>query len=269
MDRRGYKRGRGDAYATIPRAPRLGGMARRFRLQSTGSKSLSGAMSRVHVFKRVGVPLVVTNNPTAAARASFEGGNVSIGSNLTGGADSALSAFSEVRFATKYTLNNVAGVDEIKNLFDNYRIKKISLRIDFGFNTAPGIIEGTGAGSGSLTGGPWALPIMHYAYDADDASAVTSLENLLQNSYAKTVRLGDKSVNVSFTPRAQATVQATPGTAVSGGLLPVGQWLDCQSTAVEHYGMKFVLSQFPNLSSGGVACLSITPTFYIEAKNVI
>jgi len=251
---------------------RRGRQARRFRVMSTGSKSLAGAMSRVHVFKRVGKPLVITNKSSPSVRAAgVAASNITVlGPSPVFATDPILTNYTSCRFGTRYTLNNVSGVGEITSLFDNYRIKKISLRIDWGFNQGPGVVEAGVPGSvAPLSGGPWSMPICHYTYDPDDAAAPSSTEDLLQNSYAKTQRLGDKAILVTFTPRAQATVQATPGTAVSGGLLPTGQWLDCTNPNIEHYGMKFVIDQFPYISGDDIAALTITPTFYIEAKNVV
>lgn len=254
-------------YINEMRGRRRAGIA----LRRIGSKSLSSALARVHTFKRVGEPMEILNPA---------GGSVTLPTltNATGagasypylqvGSSGFTSVASAVKFggAFSFQLAQCANVSEITNLFDNYRIKKVVLRFDYSINQAPAALVSPASQQAT------AVPIMHVCPDYDDNAVPASRTSVLENGYARTVRL-DKTFTMTITPRAQSTV--TSGSAsglVAGGLLPLGQWLDCASTQVPHFGVKFWMDDFAWSSasvSGVFATLRVTPTYYIEAKNVV
>lgn len=235
-----------------PRAPRRR-MGR--RLQLAGSRSLAGALARVHAFKRVGEPVVITNN-TAVTRINVQGNT-----DLLGGpgapvatADSFIASASQMRGAFRFCLSQASNISEITNLFDNYRITKVKLMF------AMSVSEATSANS------QLPMPIINYCYDPDDNTVPASRSSVLENGFCKTRRM-ERTFSVVVTPRAQQSVVG--GTGGAGGLLPVGNWLDSNSTAIYHYGLKFWIDQFPYASTDNLIALTVTPIFYIEAKNVV
>lgn len=241
-------------------------------LRRMGSASLSSALSRIHTFKRVGEPMEILN-PTGA------GVTLPTLTNATGagasypylqvGSSSFTSIASGVKFggAFSFQLAQCANVSEITSLFDNYRIKKVVLRFDYSVNQAPSTVASPSGNQAT------AVPIMHICPDFDDNAVPAARTSVLENGYARTVRL-DKTFTMSLTPRAQSTV--TSGSAsglVAGGLMPLGQWLDAASTQVPHFGVKFWIDDFAWSSlvgaTGIFATLRVTPTYYLEAKNVV
>lgn len=250
--------------AAIPRYTRLRrpmqrGRAARRRVGRAlllgGSRSLAGALARVHTFKRVGEPLVITNS-TAAARINVQGHADLVGGSGTpvGTADSFIAAATQLRGAFRFCLNQASNISEITNLFDNYRITKVKLMF------AMSATEAT-SGNSQLP-----MPIMNYCYDPDDNSVPPSRSSVLENGFCKTRRL-ERTFSVVVTPRAQQSVVGGVGGA--GGVLPVGTWLDSGSSSIYHYGLKFWIDQFPFASSDNAIALTVTPIFYIEAKNVV
>lgn len=269
----GYKRRRGAggsgggmsrSYRQLPfgsfRVPRAGA-----RLRASGSASMSAALSRVHTFKRLGEPLVLRNNLNnrvdASGNATMLGASPAYVSDPTVGGN-----FTQIRMALRFTLGQAANISEITSLFDNYRIKQVKLRFDMSYDSPMGAVS-AGVAPAAITGGPYSNPLMHYCYDPDDSITPTSRIPVLENGYAKTVRL-DKGLTITVNPRVQSVVQAT-STTTAGGLLPLGHWLDTASVGVEHFGLKAVIDYFPFLSADNIAFLTITPTFIIEAKNVV
>lgn len=222
-------------------------------LRRIGSASLATAMSRVHTFKRVGEPVVIeslmgTNRAQAV-------GNTDLLS-VTAGQDAFLANSSFVRGAFKFALSQAANISEITNLFDNYRIVKVKLMF------ALSATESSSAGSAG-----YPMPIMHYCYDPDDNTVPATRTAVLENGYCQTRRL-DRPFSVTLTPRAQQSVVGGIGGA--GGLLPVNTWLDSGSPQIYHYGLKFQIDQFPHDATKDHAYgLTVTPVFYIEAKNVV
>lgn len=255
------------AYINESRGRRRVGMA----LRRIGSRSLSGALSRVHTFKRVGEPMEILNPAgtgiTLPTLINASGAGASY-PYLQVGSSGFTSITSGVKFggAFSFQLAQCANVSEITSLFDNYRIKKVVLRFDYSVNQAPATT------ASPPTQQATAVPIMHICPDYDDNAVPAARTSVLENGYARTVRL-DKTFTMTLTPRAQSTV--TSGSVsglVAGGLLPLGQWLDSSSTQVPHFGVKFWIDDFAWSSAtlnGIFASLRITPTYYLEAKNVV
>lgn len=233
---------------------------RRGRSIGYGS-SLGPTLARVHTFKRVGIPLTITTSP-AVATAPGIAGNVDM---IASGAQIALSTgvlanTHQLRGALRFALSQASAVQEIVDLFDNYRIRKVKLLFTLSYNSAPSSADG---GQTTVVGAS-SLPLMHGAYDPDDSTVPPDRTAVLQNGYCKTFPL-NRSFSVTVTPRAQQSVVGGFGGA--GGMLPVGTWLDTNSQSIYHYGYKFVLDDWPSAALWNMG-LTITPTYYIEAKNV-
>lgn len=246
-----------------------------------GARRLGGtyarALARLHAFKRVGVEMQMVNTGTnslptlvnAAGSGSFP--YLQVGS-FSNGALPQVSQFGgafSFQLAQLGTSLSGTGLTDITNLFDNYRIAKVVLRFDLSYNSAPGGAA-IDAAAGAIRG-IGTLPIMHICPDYDDNGIPATREAVLENAYARTVRL-DRSFTMAITPRAQSVVAtgAAGGGVAAGGLLAKGTWLDCSSPQIPHFGIKFWMEDFPTPTSGGAnAQLRITPTYYIQAKNVI
>lgn len=234
-------------------------------------RSLSSALARVHVFKRVGNPVVIQARASPTLALVAPGSNATLISGngaLAASVDSYVQFANQVRGAFKFMLNQCAETSEITSLFDNYRIKKVRLAFMYsGTDASTGL---QGAASASL-----ACPIMHYCYDPDDNKTPGTREEVMASGYAKTTRL-DRIVYVDIVPRAQTPVTVAPTTAggastvaAVGGLMNRNQWFDSSNATVEFFGLKFWIDQFPSVASDNQYALTITPTFYIEGKNVI
>lgn len=263
----GYKRRR-SVYGARPMGRGARGRTMSVRLRRYGAPSLGAALSRVHVFKRVGNPLLITNlDNTVTPANSVRGDNTSMVNNISYAAGTLLNT-GQLKIALKFALTNAAQRSEITDLFDNYRISRIKLTFNFSMTGAP---SDANSGGAFTPVGLSAMPMLHGCYDPDDAGVVATRESVLASGYARTRRL-DKPFSVTIVPRAQNVISGAGGAAVSGGLLPITQWLDSSSPDVPHYGFKFVLDDWPIAPAAlaaPYACLTITPTFYIEGKNVV
>lgn len=229
--------------------------------------------ARVHSFKRVAEPLAIMQVGDASQRLKVVGNTglldtATVAFNAT--PDDFIANASQVGIAFKFNLQQVANSTEITNLFDHYRIKKVRLTFTYSSNSGVSPVGGPGAPAGAYYGGGQCLPIMHHAYDPDDSAAPTSREQVLENGYCQTKRL-DRVFSVDIMPRAQSVINNGPGAGgVAGGLLDRKTWLDTDSPAVNHYGLKCWLETFPFLDHiDSQFSLLVTPTFYIEARNVI
>jgi len=234
--------------------------------------------ARVHTFKRLGNIITLGSNGSAidtngfstpqqgAQIGSIAGGNI-IGTNNFG-------------LGMTFALAQVAQFSEIQNLFDSYRIKMVKLRFDYSYNQAPGAIVSSAADSAGTSGTNWqaaSVPRMHFAVDPDDGGAPADQGSVLANSYAKTGRL-DSTVYCTIRPRFQNVVTGQgniPGQPTGlGGLGSPSAWLDCNSPTIPHSGFKAWFVDMPqgfkNTTTNQYQwTLTITPTYYIECKNVV
>lgn len=240
--------------------------------------------ARVHTFKRVADPIILSSNAgllstTGPQYPLVYGGSgfITMGNIAVDQAN--LNQCVQFGAALKFSLAQVANSAEITQLFENYRIKKVvlamSLSVSGGSMGDNAVLTQTLApsGAGATT---TACPLLHMAPDYDDNQA-PNLTAVLQNSYCQSKRLDHNIIYKTVVPRAQtvvATQQNPNGTPVSGtvagGLLPRQTWLDSNSPDVAHYGLKmFFQNWFQHPITGFQYALTITPTYYIEAKNVI
>lgn len=258
------KRGRYAAAAAIQRAYR-NRLAWKKAYMQRGSGLLRKAIgSRVNVFKRTtdafGIKAGITGTST------YE--QINCGSSpdqLLSIANAAASQFATGAYAMggafKFELAHLSNVSEITNLYDNYRIKMVYVHVIPSFNSSDVAFAGTTGAMG--------IPMLHYTVDNDDAVVPTSRGKVMENSYAKSRRL-DAPFTIAVKPRAQNVVATTAGSAAAG-MLPVNQWLDCDSTTIPHYGLKFWLDEFPTVTSDTASrpFIKFTCTYILEAKNVV
>jgi len=254
---RGYKRarmGRLAAWARSIRAP-----IRRPRL----ARMAIGA--RVHTFKRVsetfGFVTQVSGSGILPELVNAGGGTNEFLLNVANGSQSQFQQGAyQFGGSLQFMLKHVANFAEITNLFDNYRIKSVYVKVIPGFNSSDVV--------GTLN-----IPIMHYTVDVDDASVPLNRTEVLQNSKCKSVRL-DQPFTIAFKPRAQTIVQSQANagaTQIAGGLLPMNTWLDTSNQVVPHFGVKFWMDEFPNVSGSTAAkgMVKFSVTYILETKNVV
>lgn len=255
---RGYGLGSVRAIAPFVKRGRRSTLSRRYR--SMGIKRSVAA--RVHMFKRVGEPICFMQVGDPGNRLKPVGNTDLI--NPTGYnpvPDQFIANATQTGIAWRFSLNQVAKYQEITDLFDNYRLKKVRLTFTYSAN-AP--ISPAGYGGGQT------VPIMHHTYDPDDDHTPVYRSDVLQNSYTKTTRL-DRVITIDIVPRAQSVInKGTDPGAVAGGLLARNTWIDCDSPDVKHYGEKCWLETFPFVDGNDSQfSLVVTPTYYIEARNVV
>lgn len=220
-----------------------------------------GVAAREHAFKRVGTPIVLNQSGTVGGLPDIITGTsgITIGNVGTGYVANCV----QFGGALSFQLANLVNSSEITSLFDNYRIKNVKLRFDFSYNTV-GDVQVPGAPNPNMS--LQSLPFIHITPDFDDDTLPSNSSDVLQHSFCKSRRFYDGGFKMTISPRAQQTISGGVGTA--GGMLPRSTWLDCNSPAIKHYGVKFWMTDVPALGIKNAWSLTITPIYYIEAKNV-
>jgi len=254
---------------------------RGYRMKRTGGARRIGSTqlirsaiaSRVNVFKRTteafGMKAGITGTTTERLQNTGTSPNQLLAIANVSGSQFVAGSYQHGG-AFQFMLAHLTNVSEITQLYDNYRIKMVYINVIPSFNSADIASLGTGLST--------AIPTMHYTLDNDDGLPPANRQDVLQNSYCKSVRL-DRPFTIAVKPRAQSAVAANiqqggggflPGLA-AGGMLPTQTWLDTASPAIPHYGIKYWMDEWPTVATDGPSCpfVKYTCTYILEAKNVV
>lgn len=152
-------------------------------------------------------------------------------------------------------LDQLPAYTDFTNLFDSYRVTGMKAKFLFDKNSAE--VHGTDV----------SIPMIGTCTDKDDVAALTTENAFWQYEDFKYRRL-DKPVSVFVKPRIAQS-------AYAGGIFAsyvegkAKQWIDCNSTTVEHYGIRYYI-HCPgwHLEPHKIGILKIALTLWIECKNV-
>lgn len=154
-----------------------------------------------------------------------------------------LDTFSSIQF----TLSQVPNVTEFTNLFDCYRINGVKVKLMPRANSAE-----IGTNQGMIK--------LFSTIDYDDATVPTAITDLLQYETLKTTSSNREHTRY-FKPKIAKTVFQT---SLASGYSQGTGWLDCDNTAVPHYGLKLALQQLP----AGAQSYDVQVTYYLAFKQV-
>lgn len=219
------------------------------------NKQISSAGLSVHKFARMsqstyvvtsgvaGIPIVyqgneVTMGPVVAAGAPFGGNNVSFGLGCI------------------FKLSDVVNYIEFTNLFDSYRIKGVSATIAM-------------MAANQVGNGQWQyIPDLYYINDYDDGTPPPNYGVIQEYENCKVRKLSaEKTVKLYFKPKPTGVVYTGNPVVPGYANTAPGQWLDCSSANVEHYGLKmFVENYQTNLN--GMPPIRIQFKYYLEFRTV-
>lgn len=195
---------------SISRTPKRTAYKRR---RSLRRRSRLGRMSReVHAYRRYGTPSTVTMTGTVGV-------------------------VNESDNADKFTLDSVTNYTELTTLYDQYRIRSVTMKFHLVTNPDRLTTPGTDPASNYLA--PPNYPKLWYVRDYDDSSAVT-LTTLREMGKAKFKVMKPNSViSVRIRP---AVLTQLYRTDLTTGYSP--SWpkkLDCSQSNIPHYGLKWIV----------------------------
>lgn len=162
----------------------------------------------------------------AAGQAPFNGVSPTITGSPTG-----FTGLYNLGLGTSFRLEDITSVADWQNMYDAYRINKIVCEVEFIQNVAAGA-----SGQGSV------LPTLYMVYDQDSAGNPPNLLTIQGQQGVKRFCVGDKGkvrFGMSIRPRSQQLL-AAPST--SYGVNRPGMWLNCASSAINHFGLKFYIT---------------------------
>jgi hypothetical protein len=192
--------------------------------------------------------------------------NVSSGASKTQNATASITLCGAVNtnvttdpcFAMFFTLADLPQSSTWTALFDRYRITNIEVSFTPNYSQVA-LLSSTQ----TLTCTPMHL---YYVIDKDDAGVVSPLSALMEYENCKRVDLGLTGTHVvSFKPHTAVATYASGAFTSYGNL--ANEWIDCASSSVQHYGIKFGLPCLLNTSIG-LPQISVNVRYTVEFKTV-
>jgi len=158
--------------------------------------------------------------------------------------------------ATAFRLSDVKSVADWTNVYDAYRINKVVCEVEFMNNTS------------LTTGTSGVLPTLYMVYDQDSAGVPPNLTAIQQQQNVKRYCVGDKNrtrFSIACRPRIQNIV-AAPSTQYA--IAKPGAWLNAASTGINHFGLKFYITDLavPGTSGSEIA-VKFQFTYYISFRG--
>jgi len=151
-----------------------------------------------------------------------------------------------------FTLGAIQGNSEWTNLFDQYKICLVRVVLRPLFNFAQIVALSTDV-----------FPPLCSVIDYDDATAISNVLLSQYQSYKQT--RFDKDHVRSIKPR---VAMAAYGSGVFASFANQGdQWIDCASTAVVHYGLKYCI-QAGHIGQTALQAWSVETEYFLKFRQV-
>lgn len=158
-------------------------------------------------------------------------------------------------FAMFFTLDQTPNAVTFGSIFDQYRIRKVVVRLlpQVQFVSTPDVITAPGP-SGALL----------YVVDQDDASPLGSLNAYLEYDTCKMQQAHDlRPIVIPISPKIAGSVYRGGFTGYSN--LPNSTWLDLGNRDIQYYGLKMRVEGY---NTGGTKQVwRVFADFYLEFKH--
>lgn len=179
-------------------------------------------------------------------------------------------ALTLVAYQQVFTLNDVSGQAEFTALFDQYRIRAVSVNITPVGQYITNDRTVTGAAGLNTEGtGYWVPPVCYAVIDLNDSNALASVQEAQEYATCKLIPYSKQKTGFYFTPGMNTTVSQSAGQPVNTGT-GYARWLNTSNGNVEHYGLKYLVYN-PNAnniaSSYGTNRWRVVTKYYLEFKN--
>lgn len=180
-------------------------------------------------------------------------------SNITGGISGA------ANFGTyTFSLDQLPNYTEFTNLFDQYRINKVVLKLIPQYNQSTfnvGHANNT-ATSGQLSG---RNPRFMIVNDYDDDTAPVNMDTLRQYANVKVYPvMNNKLIKHTITPATQMMAYETIGT--TGYIPKFKQWINCSDSNVPHYAIKWGIEDTSAINNTAASLANAQVYFRVEAS---
>lgn len=163
----------------------------------------------------------------------------------------------------QFQISKTDGYTEFTSLYDQYRIEKVVIKMEYKGNA-----QGAGTASTSQTS---LMPSVLYFNDYDDGTN-TNFNEWKQR--AATARKWNLSTPLVHTVRPTVLLAGLQEGTIGTYNVKRSPWIDLGYTTVNHYGFKFLIQDWPLWSGSNSeedvvqACLRVTVKYYLTFRNV-
>lgn len=145
---------------------------------------------------------------------------------------------------------------EFTALFDQYRIRKINVRVIFSQNSA------------DVNTSTVSLPVVHQMNDYNSTGNM-NLSEYQQHPELKTWQLGqDKDISWSFVPHVRGDLITQGGVLSSSANNMPCPWIDTSSTSIEMLGTRLYLNNLGQNTNVNIGAIMFLVDYYMEFKFV-
>lgn len=181
--------------------------------------------------------------------------------DLIGSYNAATAVTTPISAALSFSLSQLPGVTEFTNLYDQYKINGISLKIQ------PLLTEGISSVVSGTTNA-WGFPKLSTVLDFDDS--VNPATELVMLQYGSLKQTGAFKEHKRFFKPKTRVAALDAGGAITANTVSAARWLDVANPDVPHYGLKIyhpgpIASGSPLVSSS--IAYSVYATVYFQCKN--
>ena len=160
-----------------------------------------------------------------------------------------------------FQLNNLENYLKFTTLYDNYRLERINIKVEYLSNSAQ--VQSTGM-----------MPIVYAVVDRDDVGVPPNLPYIQGRQGFKTWDFGNKGKQtyiISIKPKVAANVFSNNGGTLIGFQQSQGMpWQDCVYPANQYYGLKM---WFTNVALPGTTtvdtCFRFSYTYVLAFKGAL
>lgn len=161
-----------------------------------------------------------------------------------------------IPFSMQFTMNQIQNFSEFGNLFDQYKLNKVVVKITYQHNV-------------STAGGSSGLPELQWRVDYDDATPIGpgAFKELMGSTRRSFTSSRNALYMTVYKPRAMLGVNDTTGLAIGK---PVNTYIDIAQPDVPHYGIKGVLSNvlLPADAVNTLTSFKFETRYYFSVANV-
>lgn len=210
----------------------------------------SNRLSVVHNFKRITTSSAINANSGFDTNMTDRTGEaLSVtGAFLTYQAGSGAALFAYMSQAIRFCIADLPDVTDYSNLFDQYRINWINVKVWNMETNSPVSYQASAGTSGTFTQQFANSCICHSVLDYDDATPFAASEagllQMMERQGYRSKRFSPNGIllNRTWKPRHLEVISSDLTTGTTGrALAPRGQWLDFNQTTIPHFGLKWII----------------------------
>lgn len=161
----------------------------------------------------------------------------------------------------QFTVQNLPDFSYYLDLYDKYRIKKVTIKMS-PYNTMSAS-DSVGAGYGGVNG------FLHYVLDYDNvampADTEAGIDQLMgYQTYRRRRIVGSKPIVISIRPKFTLVAEVAGGLTANNSQAPRNTWVDNTSNTLVYSGIRMIFEVLTPLATASYVTLRCETTYEVE-----